>query len=532
MACNVSTGVQQVGCSAPPICIALGWTGMFQYVNGTMVCHCLQGWGGVDCGQNANSTSLGVPPPMPPPLPAPNPSLSPLPPPPSPPLPPPPGGGLLVLREASLGNGNCTGWTWSTQCPAGFTCSSTWGPNTTCASCSYPSTTWLALTGFDANGYAGDVVAASYVTTTPCTGPGTGVSNWYMGSCGVGYFESVGGTCSTPLLPPSPPPPPPPSMSPQPSSVCLLSYTTISDPSRRASNYSLPNTGLCDQNTLVPDQWYRFDDYGWNYINTLNLNSNDRCFTHAPGYLSSGSYPTIAEGVVNGTICYSFGNDPCLGGGDPVSIVQCQGFFLHAFPAGIHMCTMRVCSTNTVPANFNSITVTVGFSNRTVVSSGSGMCWTVIAADASNGGGVQLAPCTTPPVLSQLFNLSTWADNGVQQPGMRFTQLQPGGVIWKLDVAGGSALMGVPSTDTPGGVPGRIGMGLGDSCAYQFGFVTGMLQYVVHNDCCYFGSCDITVACLSAKGAAFNSSFASSLTLAPCDSNDISQQWLTRDGGL
>ena len=41
--CNVSTGVQQVACSTPPVCVASGWTGVYQYVNGTMVCHCLQG---------------------------------------------------------------------------------------------------------------------------------------------------------------------------------------------------------------------------------------------------------------------------------------------------------------------------------------------------------------------------------------------------------------------------------------------------------------------------------------------------------
>ena len=51
-------------------------------------------------------------------------------------------------------------------------------------------------------------------------------------------------------------------------------------------------------------------------------------------------------------------------------------------------------------------------------------------------------------MMSQLFSLGTWVSQGVQQPGLRFTQLQPNGVIWKLDVAGGSALMGVASTNT------------------------------------------------------------------------------------
>jgi hypothetical protein len=211
-----------------------------------------------------------------------------------------------------------------------------------------------------------------------------------------------------------------------------------------------------------------------------------------------------------------------------------NGYVTISFFGAVGGPTPPVNPPNTVPASFNSTPSPSplpanAFLNRAIVSSASGMCWTVIAADASQGGGVQLASCTTPPDSSQLFNLSTWVDHGVQQPGMRFTQLQPSGVMWKLDVAGGSVLMGVPSTDTPGVVPGRIGLGLGDSCAYQIGFNSGMLQYLVHSDCCYFGSCYITVACLSAQGAAFNSSFASSLTLAPCDSNDLSQQWFTSD---
>ena len=74
--CNISTGVQEIACSAPPVCISAGWSGLYRFVDGGMVCDCLPGWGAVDCGHE----ELGLPP-VPP---------SPLPPPPSPPPPPAP----------------------------------------------------------------------------------------------------------------------------------------------------------------------------------------------------------------------------------------------------------------------------------------------------------------------------------------------------------------------------------------------------------------------------------------------------------
>jgi len=65
--CNISTGVQEIACSAPPVCVAAGWTGFYLYLNGTMVCQCLQGWVGINCSQQGNTTS---PQPIAPPSPA------------------------------------------------------------------------------------------------------------------------------------------------------------------------------------------------------------------------------------------------------------------------------------------------------------------------------------------------------------------------------------------------------------------------------------------------------------------------------
>ena len=66
--------------------------------------------------------------------------------------------------------------------------------------------------------YVGVFVVADY--SASCSAPGTGYSNWYMGSCQVGYFTPVGGTCS---LPPPPPPSPWPPAPPQQTFSTLVS---------------------------------------------------------------------------------------------------------------------------------------------------------------------------------------------------------------------------------------------------------------------------------------------------------------------
>ena len=54
--CNISTGVQEIACSAPPVCISAGWSGLYRFVDGGMVCDCLPSWSGVNCSLLGNST--------------------------------------------------------------------------------------------------------------------------------------------------------------------------------------------------------------------------------------------------------------------------------------------------------------------------------------------------------------------------------------------------------------------------------------------------------------------------------------------
>ena len=144
----------------------------------------------------------------------------------SPPPPSPPAQSIVVLpgnTSASLQAG-CSGWTWLGKCPPGTLCATGVGItaycgdaacNYVCDTCTYANFNWPYITQLDANQYVGVYVITEY-STAPCSSPGSGFSNWYMGSCMLGFFTPVSGTCTQPSSSLTPPPPPPPPFPPPP----------------------------------------------------------------------------------------------------------------------------------------------------------------------------------------------------------------------------------------------------------------------------------------------------------------------------
>jgi hypothetical protein len=158
--------------------------------------------------------------------------------------------------------------------------------------------------------------------------------------------------------PPSPlPPPRPPSPSPPPisASQCYQAYNWVNDWTRQVDQGSLYQQ--CDSGVWGnSNAWYRFGDGNYKYIPWWNT-GRYHCGTSATGWLN-GRYPRISEGVISGQqICYSW--DSACQWANYVSIVQCSvngdDFFLFRFEQGTPACTLRVCTTQSVPAQYGQL---------------------------------------------------------------------------------------------------------------------------------------------------------------------------------
>ena len=114
-------------------------------------------------------------------------------------------------------------------------------------------------------------------------------------------------------------------------------YTVLSEADRAQEN-ALPNNRRCDRNDLTPG-WYRFQGAAGDRMPDKCV-FRYRCGTEHPGWLSGG-HPTVDEGVVNRTVCYSY-NDTCCHWRNNIKVKNCSAFYVYELQMP-PTCPLRYC---------------------------------------------------------------------------------------------------------------------------------------------------------------------------------------------
>jgi hypothetical protein len=125
-----------------------------------------------------------------------------------------------------------------------------------------------------------------------------------------------------------------------------LSYTSLVDANRNV-DFGIYGPKTCDAPSLAAG-WYRFEGKAGVQMPTAPPPIYS-CGTHAPGWMSGGPHPTVADGAVERTACYHWDNDgdgplpdkPCWVS-MPMQVRDCGGFFVyHLTPSAA--CMSRFC---------------------------------------------------------------------------------------------------------------------------------------------------------------------------------------------
>ena len=101
-------------------------------------------------------------------------------------------------------------------------------------------------------------------------------------------------------------------------------YTVLSEADRAQGNAPWLPAGRHD-NSLVTG-WYRFQGAAGDRMPDKCVLMY-RCGTKYPGWLN-GTHPTVAEGVVTRTVCYSFKMSCCLAG-NIIKVKNCKGYYVY-----------------------------------------------------------------------------------------------------------------------------------------------------------------------------------------------------------
>ena len=103
-------------------------------------------------------------------------------------------------------------------------------------------------------------------------------------------------------------------------------YTVLSEADRAQGNaqppYSKHDRGLVTG-------WYRFQGAAGDRMLDKCVPMN-RCGTGHPGWLN-GTHPTVTEGVVTRTVCYSYYDDCCLDR-NFIKVKNCSSYYVYELP--------------------------------------------------------------------------------------------------------------------------------------------------------------------------------------------------------
>ena len=100
-------------------------------------------------------------------------------------------------------------------------------------------------------------------------------------------------------------------------------YLTLSEADRAQGN-ALQRHTSCDWKLAT--RWYRFQGAAGDRMSDKCV-LNFRCGTRHPGWLN-GTHPTIADGVVTRTVCFS-GKRSCCWWRNIIKVKNCSSFFVY-----------------------------------------------------------------------------------------------------------------------------------------------------------------------------------------------------------
>ena len=116
------------------------------------------------------------------------------------------------------------------------------------------------------------------------------------------------------------------------------SSTIIRDATRRIS---YGKAAKCDDG--IVKKWYRFHLPGENIRMPESCTTVNKCGTHGTGWLS-GKHPSVNEGIVFRTVCFSWSGNCCLNN-IPIRVRNCGSFFIYELKSTSGWCSRRYCTT-------------------------------------------------------------------------------------------------------------------------------------------------------------------------------------------
>ena len=114
----------------------------------------------------------------------------------------------------------------------------------------------------------------------------------------------------------------------------------LSDANRKSSYITPHGSELCDNS--LPKGWYRFVGAAGTKMPTMRVPAY-RCGTDWSGWLA-GSHPTMEDGEVSRTICFSDRATGCKYSIE-ISVKNCGSFYIYKL-AQLPGCSSRYCSTD------------------------------------------------------------------------------------------------------------------------------------------------------------------------------------------
>ena len=126
-------------------------------------------------------------------------------------------------------------------------------------------------------------------------------------------------------------------------SLTECSNYTLLNESNRAMTYQNKRVVLCDSG--LSSGWYRFEGKAGNQM-PKSCVPMYHCGTAMPGWLS-GSYPAVADGAVQRTVCFNAANNCCFHSTN-ITVRNCGGFYVYKLKQP-PTCHLRYCGNGVTP---------------------------------------------------------------------------------------------------------------------------------------------------------------------------------------
>ena len=119
------------------------------------------------------------------------------------------------------------------------------------------------------------------------------------------------------------------------------SYTRL-DNQNRNINFTGGKSDLCDSG--ISTRWYRFVGAAGTQLSTTCVprtdTSNRKCHTDAVSWLN-GAHPSVSDGKVTRTVCFSWNGNCCWVKKD-IEVINCGFFYVYKF-GQTPGCSIRYC---------------------------------------------------------------------------------------------------------------------------------------------------------------------------------------------